>query len=147
MVSTLYCLVTKWCLTLFSPMDCSLPVSSVHGISQAGILEWGCHFLLQSIFPIHGSNLYFLLGRWILYHWVLFQLLLVLIPFISTSKHYFSQLQDTHILHDFFTSVLSLQLKGSIFISYSIIPQYSYLICPIAVMYAGIPIESSKFYQ
>ena len=37
--------------------------------------------------------------------------------------------------------------KGSIFISYSIIPQYSYLICPIAVMYAGIPNESSKFYQ
>ena len=26
--------------TLFSPMDCSLPGSSVHGISQARILEW-----------------------------------------------------------------------------------------------------------
>ena len=30
-------------------MDCSLPGSSVHGISQARILEWVCHFLLQWI--------------------------------------------------------------------------------------------------
>ena len=28
------------CLTLFDPMDCSLPGSSVHGILQARILEW-----------------------------------------------------------------------------------------------------------
>ena len=28
------------CLTLCDPMDCSLPDSSVHGISQAWILEW-----------------------------------------------------------------------------------------------------------
>ena len=28
------------CLTLYDPMDCSLPGSSVHGISQARILEW-----------------------------------------------------------------------------------------------------------
>ena len=28
------------CLTLCSPMDCSLPDSSVHGISQARVLEW-----------------------------------------------------------------------------------------------------------
>ena len=27
-------------LTLFYPMDCSPPGSSVHGIFQAGILEW-----------------------------------------------------------------------------------------------------------
>jgi len=31
---------TQSCLTLFNPMDCSLPGSSVHGISQARILEW-----------------------------------------------------------------------------------------------------------
>ena len=29
------------CLTLSNPMDCSLPGSSVHGISQARVLEWG----------------------------------------------------------------------------------------------------------
>ena len=28
------------CLTLFDPVDCSLPGASVHVISQAGILEW-----------------------------------------------------------------------------------------------------------
>ena len=28
------------CLTLCNPMDCSLPVSSVHGILQTRILEW-----------------------------------------------------------------------------------------------------------
>ena len=30
----------KLCLTLCDPIDCSLPGSSVLGISQAGILEW-----------------------------------------------------------------------------------------------------------
>ena len=34
------CLVTKSCLTLCDPMDCSPPGFSVHGISQARILEW-----------------------------------------------------------------------------------------------------------
>ena len=33
-------LVTQSCLTLSHPMDCSPPGSSVHGILQAGILEW-----------------------------------------------------------------------------------------------------------
>ena len=34
------CLVAKLCLTLFDPMDCSPPGSSVHGISQERIMEW-----------------------------------------------------------------------------------------------------------
>ena len=38
------------------PCHCSLPGSSVHGIFQARILEWVCHFLLQGIFPTQGSN-------------------------------------------------------------------------------------------
>jgi len=33
--------VAQSCLTLSDPMDCSLPGSSVRGIFQAGILEWG----------------------------------------------------------------------------------------------------------
>ena len=33
-------LVAPSCLTLCDPMDCSLPVSSVHRILQARILEW-----------------------------------------------------------------------------------------------------------
>ena len=33
--------VTQSCTTLSNPMDCSPPGSSVHGIFQAGVLEWG----------------------------------------------------------------------------------------------------------
>ena len=33
--------VAHSCPTLSDPMDCSLPGSSVHGISQARVLEWG----------------------------------------------------------------------------------------------------------
>ena len=33
--------VAQSCLTLSDPMDCSLPVSSIHGIFQAKVLEWG----------------------------------------------------------------------------------------------------------
>ena len=33
-------LVAQLCLTLWDPMDCNLPGSSVHGILQARILEW-----------------------------------------------------------------------------------------------------------
>ena len=32
--------VAQSCLTLFDPMDCSLPRSSIHGIFQARILKW-----------------------------------------------------------------------------------------------------------
>ena len=34
------CSVAKLCPTLCDPMDCSPPGSSVHGISQARILDW-----------------------------------------------------------------------------------------------------------
>ena len=43
-------------------MDCTPPESSVHGILQARILEWGCHFLLQNVSikhcesPVHLSR-------------------------------------------------------------------------------------------
>ena len=33
--------VTRSCLTLHNPMDFSLPGSSVHGVFQARVLEWG----------------------------------------------------------------------------------------------------------
>ena len=43
------CLIAKLCLTLCDPTDCS-PGSSVHGISQARILEW------VAIFSSRGSS-------------------------------------------------------------------------------------------
>ena len=33
--------VAQSCATLSDPMDCSLPGSSIHGIFQARVLEWG----------------------------------------------------------------------------------------------------------
>ena len=38
--------VAQSCQTLSDPMDCSLPGSSVHGIFQARVLEWGASSLL-----------------------------------------------------------------------------------------------------
>ena len=69
------CVCTKslqWCPTLCNVMDYSPPGSSVHGILQARILGVTCHFLLQEIFLIQGSNpclLHFL-------HWQVDSLLL-----------------------------------------------------------------------
>ena len=40
--------VPQSCLTLQDPMDCSLPGSSIHGIFQARVLEWGA--ITYSIF-------------------------------------------------------------------------------------------------
>ena len=46
------CVCAQLCLTLCSPMDCILPGPSVPG-KGTGV---GFHFLLQGIFPTHGSN-------------------------------------------------------------------------------------------
>ena len=59
------------CVQLFcDPMYCSLPGSSVHGISQVRILDWvampSSGDLEESM---QGSNWRLLPGRWILYHW------------------------------------------------------------------------------
>ena len=45
--------VAQSCLTLSDPMDRSLPGSSIHGIFQARVLEWGAIAFseLKSITP------------------------------------------------------------------------------------------------
>ena len=45
--------VTQLCLTLRDPMNCSPPGSSVHGIFQPRVLEWGA--IAFSVKPISGS--------------------------------------------------------------------------------------------
>ena len=50
------CQVTRSCLTLCDPMDGSLPGSFVHGISQAGILEWVTISFSKGVFPTQGIN-------------------------------------------------------------------------------------------
>ena len=42
------------CLTISDPTNCSPSGSSGCGILQARIQEWGCHALLQGIFPTQG---------------------------------------------------------------------------------------------
>ena len=41
--------VAQLCLALSDPMDCSPPVSSVHGIFQARVLEWGAIAFSSSV--------------------------------------------------------------------------------------------------
>ena len=43
--------VAQSCLTLSDPMDCSLPGSSIHGIFQARVLEWGAIAFSESPKP------------------------------------------------------------------------------------------------
>ena len=62
-------LVTKSCLTLCNPMCYSPPGNSVHGISQARILEWvAISFSRVSSWPRDRTQVS-CIGRWILYHW------------------------------------------------------------------------------
>ena len=57
------------CPTLCHPMDCRPPGSSLHGISQARIVEWvSIHFLLQGILLTQDRTHISCTGRWILNH-------------------------------------------------------------------------------
>ena len=47
--------VAQSCPTLGDPMDCSLPGSSVHGIFQARVLEWGA-IAFSIILPHNPTN-------------------------------------------------------------------------------------------
>ena len=62
------CLVTKLCLTLCNPKECSPPVSSVHGISQARILEWVAVSSREYSWTGEKTCIS-CIGRQILYHW------------------------------------------------------------------------------
>ena len=48
--------VAQSCPTLSNPMDCSLPGSSVHGIFQARVLEWGA--IAFSVFTTRTIYIY-----------------------------------------------------------------------------------------
>ena len=48
--------VTQSSQTLSDPMDYSLPGSSVHGIFQAGILEWGAIAFSEKGFLATGKS-------------------------------------------------------------------------------------------
>ena len=64
----LFFLVTKSCPTLYNALDCNPPGSSIHGISQARILEWvAVSFSRGSSWLRNRTHL--LHWREILYHW------------------------------------------------------------------------------
>ena len=46
--------VAQSCLTLSDPMDYSLPGSSIHGIFQARVLEWGAIAFSRGV-PTQGQ--------------------------------------------------------------------------------------------
>ena len=52
--------VAQSCLTLRDPTDCSLPGSSVHGIFQARVLEWGAialsSMMLEQRLKLNGTG-------------------------------------------------------------------------------------------
>ena len=50
------CSVAQLCLTFCSPVDCSPPGSSVHGIPPGKNVGVGCHFLLQGVFLTQELN-------------------------------------------------------------------------------------------
>src|SRR5574337_615047 len=50
------------CLTLSDPMDCSLPGSSLHGIFQTRVLEWGAIAFSEGL-CLHLANYFVLLAQ------------------------------------------------------------------------------------
>ena len=67
------CLLTKSWLALYSPMDCSTPGSSVHGISQARILEWvAISFSRGSSPSTDRTHVSCIVGR-MLHHWAIWE--------------------------------------------------------------------------
>ena len=64
------CKSLQSCLTLYDPMDCSLPGSSVHGILQSRILEWvAISFSRGSSQPRDWTSISYVscIGRGVLY--------------------------------------------------------------------------------
>ena len=51
--------VTQSCPTLSEPMDCSPPGSSIHGIFQARVLEWGA--IAFSVYSLGIFQIYYML--------------------------------------------------------------------------------------
>ena len=72
--------------TLCDPMDYSPPVSSIHGILQARILEWVAISFSKGSSRPRDRIWVSCIGRWILYHWATRKAI-----FLSTSAENFFQ--------------------------------------------------------
>ena len=68
-LSLYICMCAQPCPTLSDHMNCSPPGSSVHGISQARILEWvALSYSRRSTWPRDWNHIT-CIRRWILYYW------------------------------------------------------------------------------
>ena len=59
--------VAQLCPTLSNPMDCSLPGSSIHGIFQARVLEWG---VIKLSYPTTNIAFHELSNHLLEVHWL-----------------------------------------------------------------------------
>ena len=76
--------VAQLCPTLCDPMDCSPPGSSIHGIFQARVLEWGAIAFSISHSYLKNSALTYLLIEYLLRTW-----------FYSTKCGQFSNMEES----------------------------------------------------
>ena len=79
-------LVAKLSLTLYNPMDCSLPGSSLHGISQTRILEWVAISFFKNIINGVFFIQFFVLNLWNPGYIVNLQHILICTVYISSAK-------------------------------------------------------------
>ena len=105
------------CPTPRDPMDCSLPGSSVHGILQARVLEWGAIAFSINILWVH-KDMYSLLLK-VLYitkacaYWFHCLGLLCLGYFFLTSfqEDYAKSLKLKQLIHQFLPTIVSLYFE------------------------------------
>ena len=76
-------LIAKSCLTLFNPVDCSPPGSSINGVFQARTHWNGLPFPSSGGLLTQGSNPH-LCCRLILYHWATWEAWLILMSRFSS---------------------------------------------------------------
>ena len=98
----IYCLVTKLYLTLCDPIDGGPPDSSVHGISQARILEWvAIPYSRGSSQPRDQTCVSCIVGGFFTTKWCL-------IAKLSPYRHRTaSPAQQPHVLHSHFIQLVS----------------------------------------
>ena len=83
------CLVTQSYLTLYDPIDCSPSGSSVHGISQARILEWvALPFSRGSSWSREKTQVFCIAGRFFTILATFHNIKCVLIMFRHSPKHH-----------------------------------------------------------
>ena len=88
--------VAQSCPTLCYPMDCSLPGSSVHGIFQARVLEWGAIAFSNELLALKYLSRGWLLGELSLHQVVSRESVVSIIYLIRYSREYRQKNRELH---------------------------------------------------